>query len=175
MVQTGAPVSSIDSITPPEAFTRYPTNWSAGLVVISTRETEQMLGRASPRNPRVLIENSSEKVVILLVACLSSARSLSSLSIPDPLSRNLISRLPPSSILMSTLSAPASILLSSNSLATEAGLSITSPAAIWLATCSDSILILPIIPYYQIHHQDYFFTFAEKHWIVLKINITKIW
>ena len=66
---------------------------------------------------------------ILLVACFEKASSMSSGCIPAPLSATLKER---QSLLtsISILVAPASIEFSTSSFTTEAGLSITSPAAI---------------------------------------------
>ena len=49
-----------------------------------------MLDRASPRKPRVLIENKSSTVSILLVWNLFMDEGRSSGEIPDPLSRTCI-------------------------------------------------------------------------------------
>ena len=49
-------------------------------------ETDAILGRASPRNPRVEIDFKSSNLYILLVACLVNASFKSSLLIPLPLS-----------------------------------------------------------------------------------------
>ena len=144
-VPAGDPVSSIDFNFPPVTFTLYPLNWSAGREVISIRETAAMLGIASPRNPSVVMEGRSEMDRILLVACLSKQRRRSSRFIPIPLSVTLMSPLPPFSILTVIRLDSASMLLSSNSLSTEAGLSITSPAAIFVAVSSVNTLIKLII------------------------------
>jgi len=58
---------------------------------------------------------------------------------PQPLSTTLIESMPPFSISAIILSAPESIALSSNSRNIAFGRSITSPAAIFLATFSESI------------------------------------
>ena len=89
-----------------------------------------MLGSASPRNPRVDIASRSGTSVSLLVANRSKASTASSEAIPDPLSATLISSRPPATmpILISVL--PASREFSTSSLTTEAGRSMTSPAAI---------------------------------------------
>src|SRR5437763_14896063 len=63
---------------------------------------------------------------------------------PQPLSETRISFLPPPSIWTLMRVAPASSEFSSNSLSTEAGRSTTSPAAILLATCSESTWIRPM-------------------------------
>ena len=50
---------------------------------------------------------------------------------PEPLSVILINDVPPSLISTDIIVAPASIAFSISSLTIDAGLSITSPAAIW--------------------------------------------
>jgi HAMP domain-containing protein len=95
------------------------------------RDTDAMLGNASPRKPSVPTRSRSSMFVILLVACRDSARPNSSRSIPHPSSRTRHNRTPPSSISTSTRLAPASRLFSTSSLMMDAGRSTTSPAAIW--------------------------------------------
>src|SRR3989338_5450960 len=101
-----------------------------------------MLERASPLNPNVLIENKSSTERILLVAWRRTDFSASSGDIPSPLSDILIRFFPESSTSTVILLAPASKEFSSNSLITEAGLSITSPAAILLIRSSGRRTIL---------------------------------
>ena len=62
---------------------------------------------------------------------------------PEPLSATRISR---QSLAVSILilAAPASIEFSTSSFTTDAGRSITSPAAIWFIKCLDNCLILAI-------------------------------
>ena len=83
----------------------------------------------TPLKPIVCMSNRSSEFEILLVACFEKASSISSGWIPEPLSDTLIER---QSLLtsISTPVAPASIEFSTSSFTTEAGLSITSPAAI---------------------------------------------
>ena len=66
----------------------------------------------------------------LLVAWLETGGSWSGV-MPQPSSLMRISSLPPPAMVTHAL-APASMPFSSSSLTTEAGLSMTSPAAIWL-------------------------------------------
>ena len=89
-----------------------------------------MLGRASPRNPRVATRSRSDSDAILLVAWRDSARAISWRGMPMPSSRTRISPHPPRSSSTSMRCAPASREFSTSSLTTEAGRSITSPAAI---------------------------------------------
>ena len=108
---------------------------------MSTCDTEDILYRASPLNPKVSIESKSDSVYILLVECLSKATSTSSDSIPLPLSDTMIEFIPPEEVEINILSAPASREFSTNSFTTDAGRSITSPAAIKAAISGESILI----------------------------------
>jgi hypothetical protein len=105
------------------------------------RETELMLARASPRNPRLVIFSKSVSSIILLVAWRLSAKARSSLYMPQPLSLTRISFTPPCSTSICNRVAPASRLFSSSSLITDAGRSTTSPAAIWLASLLLRLLI----------------------------------
>ena len=117
----------------PSALNFHADDSPSDLLVISNRETELILAKASPRNPKVATDAKSAPVLILLVACRLTASNNSSLGIPKPLSVTEIDFSPPSSISISIWSAPESKAFSSNSLTTEAGLSTTSPAAIWSA------------------------------------------
>ena len=110
-----------------------PFSLSAVRLEMVRRETEEMLANASPRNPKLSIRISSSAFCNLLVAWAASARERSSGPIPWPSSRTRINATPPCSTSISILLADASIAFSSSSLTTEAGRSITSPAAIWLA------------------------------------------
>ena len=83
-------------------------------------------------------------VSILLVACLLIAKGRSSFVIPSPLSIILIKSIPPLIISISIVVELASIEFSTNSLITELGRSITSPAAILLAINGSKTLIFII-------------------------------
>src|SRR5882672_2486540 len=100
--------------------------------VISRRDTEAMLGRASPRKPKLTTCSRSSSALILLVAWRASANGNSSAAMPLPSSRTRHNATPPLSTSMSMRRAPASRAFSTSSLMTEAGRSTTSPAAIWL-------------------------------------------
>ena len=89
---------------------------------------------ASPLKPLVTILLRSSGTESLLVACLLIANFNSSLGIPCPLSMTDILSKPPFSISILIWLLPESIEFSTSSLTTWAGLSTTSPAAIWLAT-----------------------------------------
>ena len=91
-----------------------------------------MLAKASPRNPREDTERRSSTVRILLVAWRRKARGIWSALMPQPLSVTRISSHPPSLISTVTAVAWASMAFSSSSFTTEAGRSMTSPAAILL-------------------------------------------
>src|SRR4051812_3432882 len=83
------------------------------------------------------MRSRSSVLVIFEVAWRSKASTASSRVIPQPSSETRRRRRPPASTSTSTRSAPASIEFSTNSFATEAGRSTTSPAAIWFATWSE--------------------------------------
>ena len=108
-------------------------------VDILSLEIEAIEGKASPRNPDVLTVCKSSKIRIFDVACFLKAFSASMRSIPFPSSLTTIKEVPPSSILIQIFLAPASNEFSTSSLTTDAGLSMTSPAAIWLIVCSSKI------------------------------------
>ena len=99
---------------------------------------EAMAANASPRKPMVATDSSSARLAILLVAWRLRAMASSSAAMPAPSSSTLISRTPPASSRTVIWLAPASSALSSSSRTTEAGRSITSPAAIWLISSSGS-------------------------------------
>ena len=84
---------------------------------------------ASPRKPSVPIAFRSSALLIFEVACRSNASTASSRVIPSPSSVIFRSRRPPASISIVTRVAPASMAFSTSSLATDAGRSTTSPAA----------------------------------------------
>ena len=105
------------------------------------RDTELILANASPLKPKLKMASRSSRSAILLVACRANARLNSSFGMPQPLSRMRIKFAPPFSISIWILFAPASRLFSTNSFTTDAGRSTTSPAAIWLASCGERILI----------------------------------
>ena len=112
------------------------------LVIKLTCETAEILANASPLKPLDLILNKSSAFEILEVVCLSKQIDASFFDIPIPLSITWINVFPASFILILITVALASIAFSRSSLTTEAGLWTTSPAAIWLATLSGSILII---------------------------------
>ena len=111
-----------------------------------------MLANASPLNPIDVTVFKSSADLILLVACLSNANSKSSSEIPFPLSVTFIYDIPPFSISTTILLAPASIEFSIISFITDAGLSITSPAAILLIVKSSNKTMFPIFLHYLLEH-----------------------
>ncbi len=107
-----------------------------------------ILAKASPLNPIEVTVSKSSAVLILLVACLSNAISKSSWAIPLPLSVTFIYEIPPFLISTVMLVAPASIEFSIISFITDAGLSITSPAAILLIVNSSNNTMFPIFLFF---------------------------
>ena len=121
MVPSAAPASRVESTTPPDTRTSAPRGAPRARVRSSRRDTEAMLGRASPRNPREVMAARSSTRRILLVACRSRASRASSAVIPSPSSSTRTRRLPPSSTVTATRDAPASRAFSTSSLTTDAG------------------------------------------------------
>ncbi len=70
VVPGGHPAGLRDNSRPPSMTSLVPPVCSGGLVTISSLLTEAMLGSASPRKPRELIFSMSDRLFILLVACL---------------------------------------------------------------------------------------------------------
>ena len=103
-------------------------------VITSIRDTAEMAARASPRKPRVPMASRSYSVRSLLVAWRRKAVFSSSAGMPQPSSVTRRKVIPPWAISTVTAEAPASMAFSISSLATEAGRSTTSPAAIRSAT-----------------------------------------
>ncbi|KOF53116.1 hypothetical protein AD428_15785 [Achromobacter sp. DMS1] len=103
-----------------------------------TCATDAMEASASPRNPMEATDSSSASERILLVACRASASGSSPGGMPKPSSVTAMRRMPPPSSRTSMARAPASMAFSRISLSTEAGRSMTSPAAIWLISRSGS-------------------------------------
>ena len=122
----------------------YPVSCSAVFDIISTFAIAAILAKASPLNPIDVTTSKSSAFLILLVACLSNAISKSSCAIPFPLSVTFMYEIPPFFISTVTLFAPASIEFSTISFITDAGLSITSPAAILFIVKSSNNTIFPI-------------------------------
>ena len=131
-------------MSPASTTTLYPTCCSSVFETSSTFAIAAILAKASPLNPIEVTTSKSSAVLILLVACLSKAISKSSCAIPFPLSVTFIKEIPPFFISTVILFAPASIEFSTISFITDAGLSITSPAAILFIVKSSSKTIFPI-------------------------------
>ncbi len=132
-VPAAQPVGFTSVGPPPSTVSAIPASCSRGRVEREKRETDAMLGSASPRKPNDAMRARSSSEAILLVACRSRASTASASSIPEPSSVTRIRATPPSSMSTRTRVAPASIAFSTSSLTTLAGRSTTSPAAIWLA------------------------------------------
>ena len=107
---------------------------SAVRVSTSIRETAEIAARASPRKPRVPMASRSYSVRSLLVAWRRKAVFTSPAGMPLPSSVTRRKVIPPWAISTVILAHPASMAFSISSLATEAGRSTTSPAAIRSAT-----------------------------------------
>ena len=138
------PASSFSKTFPASTTILYPMSCSFVLDVNSTFAIAAILANASPLNPIDVTVSKSSADLILLVACLSNAISKSSWAIPFPSSVIFIYDIPPFLISTVILSAPASIEFSTISFITDAGLSITSPAAIWFIVNSSNNTIFPI-------------------------------
>ena len=110
-------------------------------VAIVSLDIAAMDESASPRNPIVEIAKRSSAVLILLVACFKNAMVTLLLLIPQPLSETLIAIDKHPVVSTRTSVAPASIALSMSSLITDAGRSITSPAAILFIVASSRMYI----------------------------------
>ncbi|MEY9720246.1 hypothetical protein ABIA22_002736 [Sinorhizobium fredii] len=127
------------SVLPPATEIAAPSLAPAVRVVIDRRATDPIEGSASPRKPSVRMSVSASS--ILEVQCRRMASSRSAGDMPLPLSAIRSSVLPPPAVATSILVAPASRAFSISSLAALAGRSMTSPAAIWLMSVSESCLM----------------------------------
>ncbi len=134
VVPRGRAAGATSRMRPPSMRTRLPSASPSCCVTSSTRATEAMEANASPRKPSVETRSRSSAEVIFEVAWRSKASTASSRVIPSPSSETRSRRRPPASTSSSTRRAPASMEFSTSSLATDAGRSTTSPAAIWFAT-----------------------------------------
>ena len=142
MVPRGLARPSRLTTSPSLNDTWLPTSSDDARVSSSTPATAAMLGRASPRKPRLDTFSRSSRTPILLVACLRKASSNSPAGMPDPLSLTFINSTPPPRASTAISVAPASREFSISSFTTEAGLSITSPAAILETTSGARTLIV---------------------------------
>ena len=114
--------------TPPSTRISCAASVPRGRLVMDSRATAPMEGRASPRKPRVCMASRSSPSS-LEVAWRSTARARSSALMPLPSSVTRISRRPPPSTTISMRVAPASRAFSTISFSAAAGRSTTSPAA----------------------------------------------
>ncbi len=110
-------------------------------VVSRSSDTAAMLASASPRKPSVPTPAMSPATAIFEVAWRSTASSRSSSAMPDPSSTTAMRTSPPPSMAISTRPAPASSAFSTSSLTTDAGRSMTSPAAMASATTCGNLRI----------------------------------
>ena len=140
LVPVALPAALTSAMVPPLTRICVPSGeaFSRSRVVSVKRLTLAMLGSASPRKPIVAMDARSSARWILLVAWRSRQSNASSRLMPVPSSVTRMRLRPPAPISMVILPAPASREFSTSSLTTLAGRSTTSPAAIWLATCSES-------------------------------------
>ena len=134
---------------PPSTLISVPSAESASRLLIVKRETLAILGKASPRNPKVAIPFKSSEVRSLLVAWRSNDFAVSCSLIPQPSSLTRSIAIPPRWISISIFLAPASMAFSTSSFMTLAGRSITSPAATWLARVSGITSIVGIASAYS--------------------------
>src|SRR5439155_1109388 len=141
-VPGGAPGTPAARAPPASASTTLAPGSPARRVVTRTRATAAMLGSASPRKPSVVTQASSSARASLLVAWRAKARSASAAVIPSPSSRTAMRSRPPPARRTSMLRAPASSAFSTSSFTTEAGRSMTSPAAICAWTSGGRTAIL---------------------------------
>jgi len=141
-VPAGTPMSCEFNSLPSSISSVKPVFASCGFVVINISDTDAIEGNASPLKPRVWILSKSVISEILLVECLSIDNTASSFDIPQPSSETDISSLPLFFILTGIFFAPESKEFSTSSFTTEAGRSITSPAAILFTISNGRIFIL---------------------------------
>ena len=107
-------------------------------LMIERRATAAIEASASPRKPRVVRLRRSSDSAILLVQWGRAQFLRSSRVMPAPLSAIRIFSMPPPAISTLIESAPESTALSRSSRTIAAGRSITSPAAIFRATSTES-------------------------------------
>src|SRR6266851_5330077 len=141
---------------------RVPSASAASRDSSNKRDTAAMVGSASPRKPSVAMERRSSADLSLLVAWRSNASNASSWAMPWPSSMTRIIRLPPDSISIRMVIAPASRAFSSSSFTTEAGRSTTSPAAILLATASGSMRMRDIETNISLFGENDFHSLLER-------------
>ena len=165
VVPRGQPASSTCPGTPPSRAREAPRGASAVRVITSTRDTAEMAARASPRKPRVPMASRSYSVRSLLVAWRRKAVFSSPAGMPFPSSVTRRKVIPPWEISTVMAEAPASMAFSISSLATLAGRSTTSPAAIRSATWGSNTWIFGMI---------YLF-FCSKLWGVQAAVPTTLW
>ena len=149
VVPAAAPTSLTLSTRPATTTIRVAARSCARRVVTTSRDTLAIDGSASPRNPIVAIPQRSSTPRIFEVACAVSASRASAGLIPQPSSVTRTRLRPPAAVSIAIVRAPASSALSTSSLTTLAGRSITSPAAIWSITSAGNTRITSISWSYQ--------------------------
>jgi len=135
------PRHAVMDVRPPGSDSSRHASSSRVALTSSSSATAAMDDRASPRKPSVARDNRSSSSLILDVAWGSMDRARSSLPMPEPSSTTRRLSAPPPSSSTTMLLAPESSALSRSSLRAAAGLSMTSPAAIRLATSGASTRI----------------------------------
>ena len=148
LVPVGQPPASGSPFLPPSTRKRRPSDSLRAREMISSLDTEAILGSASPRNPKVATRKRSASSFSLLVECLSRATGKSSALMPSPSSLTRIKDAPLPSTQTEISLAPASRAFSSNSLTTEAGRSTTSPAAMRVTQASGRRIIFTALYFF---------------------------
>jgi hypothetical protein len=129
-VPGGAPAAPVATIAPLSTVTATAASTPRGRVVSTSRDTDAIEGKASPRKPIVAIVVRSSTARSFDVAWRVKASRASSGSMPMPSSTTRIERRPPPSTSIAIWVASASRAFSTSSFTTDAGRSTTSPAAI---------------------------------------------
>ena len=142
MLVPGAPAAlPPGAVRPPRKRATAAAPSPATRVVQSSSAAATIAASASPRKPSERTANSASALRSFEVACRSKASASSAGGIPQPSSRTRIRSIPPASTATAIRVAPASSAFSISSFTTEAGRSITSPAAIRAATSGGSTRI----------------------------------
>ncbi len=128
------PTGTNSTCSPPRQCSLYPSSASLVRLRMVIALTAAILGKASPLKPKVSMAKRSARVSSLLVAWRNRQMRKSPSSIPQPSSVTRMSSSPPARMSMPMFSALASMAFSTNSFTAELGRSMTSPAAIWLAS-----------------------------------------
>jgi len=141
VVPTGAPTSVTEVSFDASMTIRVAARSPSRRVVSVIRDTLAIDGRASPRKPMLESAHRSSTQRIFEVACRSKASIALVGLMPQPSSQTRTRVRPPATVSTVIVRAPASIALSTSSLTTEDGRSMTSPAAIWSITSAGNTAI----------------------------------